>query len=254
MEVSGSVALVTGGSGYFGRAVAKHLLDRGAKVAIADYDKKTGQDIEKQLRQKYGENNAVFFECDVTNDEVFEQVFIETINKFGRLDILVNSAGVPELPDWKKVFAVDAMAVYQGTLLGMKFMDKSSGWKGGHIVNVASITGFMSCPPVPSYASAKAAVISFTRSLGSEQHFKRTGVTVNCICPDAMETPLLKGLLDSCVHGGPEAIAVAQYFKESILDPEKTAMGVVKLIEERINGAALIALRTGEFVYHKFEM
>ncbi|XP_037580466.2 15-hydroxyprostaglandin dehydrogenase [NAD(+)]-like [Dermacentor silvarum] len=197
---------------------------------------------------------TAFFECDVTNDEQFEQAFIETINKFGKLDIVVNSAGIPEVPDWKKVFNIDAMAVYRGTLLGMKFMDKSCGWKGGHVVNVASITGFMSCPPVPSYASAKAAVISFTRSFGSDQHFKRTGVSVNCICPDAMETPLLKGLLDSCVQGGPEAMAVADYFKQSILDPEKTALGVIKLIEERVNGAALLALRTGTLVYQKFEM
>lgn len=254
MEIAGTVALVTGGSGYFGKAVAKHLLDRGAKVIIVDLDAKSGHDVAKGLCKKYGDNKAVFFECDVTNEEQFEKAFIEAINKFGRLDIVVNSAGVPELPDWKKVFAIDAMAVYNGTLLGMKFMDKSSGWNGGHIVNVASITGFMACPPVPSYAASKAAVIGFTRAFGSDQHLKRTGVTVNCICPDAMETPLLKGLLDACVYGGPEAIAVGKYFQESILDPEKTALGVIKLIEERKNGSALLALRTGEFVYRQFDM
>ncbi|XP_037526099.2 15-hydroxyprostaglandin dehydrogenase [NAD(+)]-like [Rhipicephalus sanguineus] len=136
MEIRGTVALVTGGSGYFGRAVAKHLLDRGAKVGIVDIEAKTGNDVCRQLSQKYGEDKTAFFECDVTNVEQFEQAFVEAINKFGKLDIVVNSAGVPELPDWKKVFAIDAMAVYQGTLLAMKFMDKSCGWKGGHVVNV----------------------------------------------------------------------------------------------------------------------
>uniref|UniRef100_A0A1S4KZV0 15-hydroxyprostaglandin dehydrogenase [NAD(+)] n=1 Tax=Ixodes scapularis TaxID=6945 RepID=A0A1S4KZV0_IXOSC len=187
-------------------------------VAIVDNRKEAGENAQRDLAKSFGRDNVIFLQCDVTNEEEFENAFIEAINKFGKLNIVVNSAGVAELPNWRKVYAINTMAVYSGNLLGLKHMDKSRGWEGGHIVNVASITGFMACPPVPSYASAKAAVISFTRAFGSDIFFKRTGVTVNCICPDAMDTPLLKGLLDACVHGGPEAIAVGKYFQESILE------------------------------------
>ncbi|RKO83676.1 hypothetical protein BDK51DRAFT_27511, partial [Blyttiomyces helicus] len=194
MQISGKVAIVTGSSSGFGKALAIRLGAKGAKLVLGDIDVKNGQAYADALDKQYP-GKVVFARCDVSRKEDVKSLFELAKSKFGSIDIVINNAGIPETSifhedatdAWEKVIDIDLTAVIYGTRLALTEMIAAG--KGGVIVNTASLAGLVPVYFQPVYAAAKAGVVNFTRSL---VRFGRThNIHVNAVCPGFSPTGIL---------------------------------------------------------------
>jgi 2-dehydro-3-deoxy-L-rhamnonate dehydrogenase (NAD+) len=184
---SGKVALVTGGSSGIGAAVARRLLDEGARVASIDLDGEAP-------------DGALAFAGDVARSADVETAVAQAHVQLGAIDVLVCSAGVPgaSLPtvdvtdeEWRRVMGINADGVFYCNRAVIPSMVERG---YGRIVNVASIAGKEGNPMAGAYSASKAAVIGMTKAIGKD--IARTGVIVNCVAPAVIETPILDGITE----------------------------------------------------------
>ncbi len=193
IDLNGKMAVVTGAARGIGYAIAERLLDSGATVCLWDLDAVAAQASARTLSAK-GRVHSVA--VDVTQAESVAAAAQATLKEFGRVDLLVNNAGIAgankptwELSptEWQQVLQIDLFGVYlccHALVPGMR----ASGY--GRIVNIASIAGKEGNPNASHYSAAKAGVIALTKSLGKE--LAKSGVLVNCITPAVIETDILK--------------------------------------------------------------
>ena len=192
---TGKVAIVTGGSSGIGAATARRLAAEGAQVVVADLKAPTATD------------DAVLFRaCDITDVAAVEDLVTNTVARFGRLDVLVNNAGIgcfgeaEDLPleTWDKLFQINVTAVFYAARFAVPAM-RASG--GGSIVNVASISGVAGDYGFSAYSASKGAVINYTRTLALDG--ARDNIRANTLCPGAIaQTAMGVG-----THGSAEDIA-----------------------------------------------
>ena len=187
------VAVVTGGGGGLGSATAANLVGRGCRVVVADLREDAAAATARQLGDA-----AWAIQLDVTSEAACKEMAAKVMAKEGRIDILVNSHGINgtaggswEIPegDWEKVIAVNLHGVFYMCRAVLPYMIKAG---YGRIVNLASITGKEGTPFRAAYATSKAGVIGFTKSVAREVATK--GILVNAIAPGTIETPLTKGM------------------------------------------------------------
>lgn len=221
--VAGRTAFITGGASGIGLAIVLRLASEGARLVIADLDPAA---IDKALQQAKaaGAPDAAGATCDVS-DEAMVQAAVQTALALGRLDVIVNNAGLMTFKalqdftgaDWLKVLNVDLLGAVHFTREGLAHLPP-----GGAIVNIASVHAVMTTAMVAPYAAAKAAILSLTRSTAIEG--KAKGVRANAIMPGAIDTPMLwnnpnlkSGVekLDPADIGKPENIAAAVAFLAS---------------------------------------
>lgn len=200
-DLSGKVALVTGSGRGLGRAFAEALAEGGADVVC------TGRMLENTLEtaktlNKYG-RKILALQADVSKEDEVERMVAETVKTFGRLDIIINNAGIRgpkpirahefSLESWNRIIAVNLTGVFLCAREAAKVMIKQ---KSGKIINIASIGGLVGnappLPPAPAYNAAKGGVINFTRELAVE--YAPYGINVNCIAPGAFETDIIEPL------------------------------------------------------------
>ena len=192
-DFAGRAALVTGGGRGIGRAAAERLLAGGAEVAILDRD----GELADATAQELG-SGVLAVPADVTSSQEVEDAVARVVATFGRLDVLVCSAGIGgdslhtvDVSDaeWERVFAVNCHGVFycnRAVIPGMK----SRGY--GRIVNIASIAGKEGNPMAGAYSASKAAVIGMTKAIGKD--LAGSGVLVNSIAPAVIDTPILEQL------------------------------------------------------------
>ncbi|XP_077492837.1 15-hydroxyprostaglandin dehydrogenase [NAD(+)]-like [Amblyomma americanum] len=250
-DFNGKVALVTGGAMGLGRGVAEMLLQKGCKVSILDIDEAAGKETTADLVKRFPNSNCTFYKCDVSNDAQLEDGFKKTKNHFGCIDIVINNAGIAGEENWRKLFAVNVEAAYSCILLGMKYMDKRNGNKGGHIVNVSSVTGIYVFPELPAYNTSQAAIVTMTRCFGSDLYYSRTGVKVYCICPDPIDTRLWAQLSDYC-RGCEDTTEFAHVYDTRIQQPVVVALSIMQLLEDERNGGTMLCLHKIGNQYHEF--
>ena len=211
MRFAGKVAIVTGAASGIGLATAMRFASEGARIVVADLDRQKGLDAAEQARRA-GAPDALATVCDVSNEANVISTVAETFERFGRLDIVVNNAGlmifkpIVELTgdDWLRALRVDLLGAFYFTKQAFLRMVP-----GGAIVNVSSIHAEETEPLVSSYAAAKAALLSLTRSSALEG--KPKGIRVNAILPGAVDTPMLWD--NPNVKSGVEKIDIADVGK-----------------------------------------
>ncbi|KAF2902911.1 hypothetical protein ILUMI_03277 [Ignelater luminosus] len=190
-DFNGKVVLVTGGAVGIGFSCVKEILRAGAQgVTIADINEANGKAAENELAKVFGSNKVLFLNVDVTKQDEFEDAFEKTLKKWKTIDILINNAGTFNDKQWEFQIDLNVTAMVRGNLLGLQYMGKDRGGKGGIIVNMASILGLQETHTLPIFSGTKHFTIGLTRSLGTPYHFDRTGVRIAAICPGYTSTPL----------------------------------------------------------------
>lgn len=197
-DLSGKIALVTGSSRGIGRSIAVELSKQGVIVAINYKDDKAG--AEETLREvKENGGNGAIFRCDISvNDEV-KNMIQDIVNKFGKLDILVNNSGISKIglfidmteKDYDDIMNVNFKGVYNCTSYAVKDMIKR---KSGAVINISSIWGNVGASCEVLYSSTKGAINSFTKALGKE--LAPSGIRVNAISPGVIDTKMNKAFSD----------------------------------------------------------
>lgn len=241
MEIEGKAAVVSGGGSGIGRAAVLALIERGAKVIVADLDEAGGNLTVDMAGEKGG--IAVFRHCDVTKTEDLASAFACAMEHFGRFDIAFNNAGIggedlfaDDPGDWAKVVEIDLTAVIDATRMAVRELKRAG--RPGVIINTASMGGLLPMPGSPVYAAAKAGVINFSRSLGYLA--AESNIRVNAICPSFTDTPLVR-------RNGDEAVEEMGKMVGGILMPEDIAAGVIELIEDdsRFGSVMRVTVRGG---------
>jgi len=192
MEHQGRVAVVTGGTGAIGRAIAEELLSGGAWVALVARDPERGRALERELGE-----NARFFPADVTQSLEIERLFKEIYKERGRIDYLVNNAGAMRDnllvrmrdEEWEVVLETNLRGAFYCTKAAVRYMLKE---RKGAIVNVSSVSGQLGVPGQVNYSTAKAGLAGFTRSLARE--LASRGIRVNAVAPGFIDAGMTKGL------------------------------------------------------------
>ncbi|MEK3993989.1 2-dehydro-3-deoxy-D-gluconate 5-dehydrogenase KduD [Psychrobacillus sp. FSL K6-2365] len=193
-DLSGKVAVVTGGNKGIGKAISLGLAQAGANIVV----------IARDIQEEYLESiravgvKAIGISFDLQQIEKFDELVEEIIGKMGKIDILINNAGVQrrspavdfDKADWDFVMNVNANAVFfLAQKVGQHMIEKGS----GKIINLASLLSFQGGLTVPAYAASKGAVMQFTKSLANE--WAGLGVNVNCIAPGYMDTEMNTALV-----------------------------------------------------------
>ena len=193
------VALITGGSSGIGRAVALAWAREGAKVVVSDVDRGGGEETVEQVRTAGGE--AIFIAADVGKPEECEALVRGAVEKFGRLDIACNNAGIggPQAPTadypldgWAQVIGINLSGVFYGMKHQLPAMLKNG---GGAIINMASILGAVGFAGAPAYAAAKHGVVGLTQTAALE--YSAQGVRINAVGPGFIHTPMISALEDN---------------------------------------------------------
>ena len=189
-DLSGRTAIVTGGANGIGSAVARRLTDSGARVAIWDRDFEAARARAKEIE------TAIAVPCDITDWTSVVAARDTTVAELGRIDILVNSAGIagPNAPvedydidAWRRIVDVNLTGTFLVNRAVVPTM-KAQGY--GRIVNIASVAGKEGNPSASAYSASKAGVIGFTKSLGKE--LAGFDIAVNCVTPAAARTPIFE--------------------------------------------------------------
>lgn len=201
-RLEGKAALVTGAGSGIGRAVCELFADEGALIAASDIDAAAADAAALAIAERGG--TAFSVRGDVASPAGARRMVSETVAEFGRLDLLVNSAGVTSrsaLPEsasaesvWDRVIEVNLKGVYLACANAVPEMEKAG---GGAIVNLASIMGLVGYPPgigggFNPYPPSKGGVVQFTKTLAVDA--ARKNIRVNCLCPGFIETNMTRGL------------------------------------------------------------
>ena len=191
-SVEGKVALITGSGSGMGRATSYVFAEAGAKVVVSDINEKQIEEVSSEINSSSG--TCLKQILDVTNQENIKEVIANVIEEFGRLDILINNAGIsiPTTIDdenyeesWDRTFDVLLKGQVNLIRAALPFIRESD---CGRIVNISSTEGLGATPRISPYTSAKHGVIGLTRSLAAE--LGSQGITVNCICPGPINTAM----------------------------------------------------------------
>jgi 3(or 17)beta-hydroxysteroid dehydrogenase len=194
-RLDGKIALVTGGASGIGRGTAKRLAAEGAVVAIADRDEVGGAAIAAELGGRHA-----FFALDVTDEQAWQRVVGEVVARFGRLDVLVNAAGIAKFDDIERTSLADYRTVNavnsEGTFLGCRaavLAMKTTG--GGSIINLSSVAGLIGVGDAPAYCASKGAVRMLTKSVALHAARKGYNIRCNSVHPSFIDTPMCEDVI-----------------------------------------------------------
>ena len=182
MRLQDKVALITGAGAGIGRAIALEFAREGAKLLLAELNEEAGRAVTGEVAAAGGE--ARFQRCDTSKEADVQAAIQAAIDGFGRLDIMVNNAGVSQR-DWDTTLAVNLSGVYYGCQHAAEAMAARG---GGAIVNLASILGLVGIGAEDPYVAAKHGVVGLTKNFAIR--YGPQGVRVNCISPGWIETAM----------------------------------------------------------------
>lgn len=208
MRLKDKVAIITGAGSGQGRAASALFAEEGAKIVACDWKPELGDETVQQVKLNGG--SAVFVRADVSNSKDIQNLINKAVATYGRIDIIYNNAGVgfssplsmadvlntPE-EDWDRVIAINLKSMYLTAKYGIPEMIKSG---GGSIVNTASIAALIGSEAAHAYTAAKGGMVALSRALAVE--FGPKNIRVNCICPGAIDTPMIAPVVEPLKKSG----------------------------------------------------
>jgi acetoacetyl-CoA reductase len=233
-----SVVVVTGASRGLGRAIAAEMGRGGAKVVVNySRSKEPAEELVQQISEDGGE--AIAVQGDVSDPEQAQNLIDRTIQQFGRIDVLVNNAGINidrtlkrlSIEDWDKVIQVDLNSAFYTVHAALPHMMEAG---GGKIINMSSFVGEAGNIGQANYSAAKAGLLGFTKTAAKE--LARNGITVNSICPGFIETDMVAAIPEDAKEKLLKSVPLGRFGK-----PDEIARAVRFLIEDGdyITGQAL---------------
>lgn len=204
MKLSGKIAVVTGGAMGNGFGIVKTFVKYGAKVVVLDYDEKISENL-----KVFGEN-VLAYKVDIRNNEDVKKAIADAASKLGKIDILVNNAGVCKLEKFENMtdelrdyhFDINIKGTWNVTKACLPFMKNYS---NSSIINLSSVTGPMVADSGEvAYATTKAAILGFTKSLAAE--LANDNIRVNAIMPGYIRTPMVEKMAVETNSNNPESV------------------------------------------------
>ena len=192
MQLDDKVALVTGAASGFGEGIARRYAAEGARVVVADLNDQTGHKVADEI-------GGAYVHADVSDRNDVRAMIGTAVERYGRLDVMVNNAGVTHVnrpmldvgeEEFDRIFAVNVKAIYLAAMEVVPLMREQG---GGCIINTASTAGLRPRPGLTWYNASKGAVITMTKSMAAE--LGPDNIRVNALCPVAGDTPLLPSFL-----------------------------------------------------------
>jgi len=193
MRLAGKICIVTGGGSDLGRATCLLFAEEGGQVAVADKSREAAESVAREVGEA-----AIALRTDVSDSENVRAMLKQTVDHFGRLDVLVNNAGY-DIPgsvvetdeaDWDRLIAVNLNGVFYGCKYAIPIMREQC---GGAIVNTASIVATVGIPDRAAYCASKGAVAALTRAMALDHVAE--GIRINCIAPGTMDSPYFDKML-----------------------------------------------------------
>ncbi|HLF85830.1 MAG TPA: 3-oxoacyl-ACP reductase FabG [Nitrospiria bacterium] len=201
MRLENKVAMITGGGSGIGREAALLFAKEGAKVVVADVNEKGGEETAAEIRKNGGD--GFFAKLDVTNREQSKQVVKDSLGKYGRIDVLINNAGITQdallskmtEEQWERVIDVNLKGVFNCIQALVEVMVNQG---SGAIINTSSIVGINGNIGQVNYAATKAGVIGVTKTLAKE--LGKKGIRVNAVAPGFIKTPMTSNVPDKILE------------------------------------------------------
>jgi len=199
MRLANKIAIVTGGGSGFGEGIAKRFAEEGARVVVNDIDERGGARVTTEIEKAQGQGSALFVKADVAANADVARLVRTALDRYGRLDIVVNNAGVTHVNGsmlevsealFDRVFAVNVKSLYLSALHTVPVFRKQG---GGCIINTASTAGLRPRPGLVWYNGSKGAAITITKAMAVE--LAPDKIRVNALCPVAGDTPLLASFM-----------------------------------------------------------
>jgi acetoacetyl-CoA reductase len=226
-DLQGAVVVVTGASRGLGRAIAEELAGAGAKIVV-NYAR--SKEPAEELVSQLGEDDALAVQADISDPDQAKKLIDETMQKFGRVDVLVNNAGITQdrslrkmaIEDWDKVINVDLNSCYYTVHAALPHMVEQ---QSGKIINMSSFVGEAGNIGQANYAAAKAGLLGFTKTAARE--LARFNITVNAICPGFIGTEMVEAIPEDVQEKLKKTIPLGRFGR-----PEEIAKAVRYLIED----------------------
>ena len=232
MKLQGKVAIVTGGANGIGWETVKLFTHEGAKVAVADYQVQEAEAKIKTLSSDY-EGKVVAFQVDVTNRSSVDEMVQAVIDTFGRIDILINNAGITKdamlskmtTENFQRVLEVNLNGVFHCTQAVLPHLLANG---SGRIINTSSVSGVYGNVGQTNYAASKSALIGMTKTWGKE--LGRKGITVNAVAPGFIETSMVESVPEKVLDQLKQTIPLQRLGK-----PEDIANAYLYLASDEAN-------------------
>lgn len=215
MRLEGKIAIITGAANGLGLEAARLFLKEGAKVALVDYDATIGEQRTAELQ---AEGEASFYQVDVANQEKVVEMVSMVKERFGKIDILINNAGITKDnmllkmtgEDFQKVMDVNVNGVFNCTQAVVPHMLENG---KGKIINTSSVSGVYGNVGQTNYAASKAAVVGMTKSWAKE--FGRKNINVNAVAPGFVDTNMVATVPEKVIQGLLQVIPMQRLGKPS---------------------------------------
>ena len=239
-RVAGKIALVTGAASGLGLASSKRLAEEGATVIMADINAQQGDALAADI------NGAEFITLDVTSEQAWIDAIADVSKRHGRIDVLLNCAGIVRLAsieetteaDWRAVNAVGT----DGTFYGCKHVLPVMKVQGaGSIINMCSTASIQGAPGVFAYAASKAAIRAMTKSIACLSTESGYGIRCNSIHPYNMATPMMDDVMEQVRKGNPEAAdGMSKVWVGEAIDVANMVLFLASEESKAINGAKMV--------------